>query len=99
MNTIPTQSHLIFKLEALRQIIIESYDKETIFTTAREAYALATPIPIDPAFGYKVEGKEKTLYLLANELKSYENSNTEIEVIKFQFTSTIYQNCFLSIPM
>ena len=89
MNTTPTQSHLIFKLEALRQNIILSQDKETIFDIARQAYELALPVPIDLAFKYKIQGKERTLYLLANEIKSYKNSNTEIEVIKFQFTSTI----------
>ena len=66
-----------------------SQDKETIFDTARQAYILALPVPIDPAFSYKIEGKGRTLYLLANEIKSYEKSNTEIEVIQFQFASTI----------
>lgn len=89
MNITPTQSHLIFRLEALRQNIILSQDKETIFETAKQAYDLALPVPIDPAFSYKIEGKERTLYLLANEIKSYEKSNTEIEVIQFQFASTI----------
>ena len=89
MNTTPTQSHLIFRLEALRQNIMLSQDKETIFDTARQAYDLALPVPIDLAFSYKIEGKERTLYLLANEIKSYDKSNTEIEVIQFQFASTI----------
>ena len=89
MNSTPTQLHFIYKLEALRQIIIGSADKETIFKAAREAFILATPVPIDPAYSYKIEGKERTLTILANELRSYEKSNTEIEVIQFQFASTI----------
>ena len=89
MNATPTQLHLIFKLEALRQTIIKSQEKEIIFATARQAYVLATPVPIDPTFSYKIEGKERTLTMLANEIRSYEKSNTEIEVIQFQFASTI----------
>lgn len=89
MITTPTQLHLIFKLESLRQIIINSDDNETIFATAKEAHLLATPVPIDPAFSYKIEGKERTLTILSQEVRSYENSNTEIEVIQFQFASTI----------
>lgn len=89
MITTPTQLHLIFRLESLRQIIINSDDKETIFATAKEAQLLATPVPIDSAFSYKIEGKERTLIILSHELRSYENSNTEIEVIKFQLASTI----------
>ncbi len=89
MTITPTQSHLIFKLESLRQIIINSNDKETIFATARQAHLLATPVPIDLSFGYKIECKERTLTILSHEVRSYENSNTEMEVIKFQFASTI----------
>ena len=89
MNTTPTQLHLIFKLEALRQAIIQSQEKEIIFATARQAYVLASPVPIDPAFNYKIEGKERTLTMLANEIRSYEKSNTEMEVIQFQIASTI----------
>ncbi len=89
MISTPTQIHLIFELESLRQIIINTTNKETIFATARQAYELTTPVPIDPAFSYKIEGKERTLNILSHEIRSYEKSNTEIEVIKFQFTSTI----------
>ena len=89
MNTTPTQFHLIFRLEDLRQIIIKSVEKETIISTARQAYVLASPVPIDPTFSYKIEGKERTLTILANEIRGYEKSNTEIEVIQFQFASTI----------
>lgn len=89
MNTTPTQFHLIFKLESYRQIIVNSTEKETIFATARQAYILATPVPIDPAFSYKIEGKERTLAILSHEIRSYENSNTELEVIQFQFASTL----------
>ena len=85
----PTQYHLIFKLETLRQTIIQSSNKEIIFATARQAYVLASPVPIDPSFSYKIEGKERTLTMLATEIRGYEKSNTEIEVIQFQFASTI----------
>ena len=89
MNTTPTQLHLIFKLETFRQTIIQSQDKEIIFATARQAFVLASPVSIDPAFSYKIEGKERKLAMLANEIRSYEKSNAEIEVIQFQFASTI----------
>ena len=89
MNTTPTQLHLIFKLESLRQIIINSTDRESIFAAARQAHVLATPVPIDPGFNYKIEGKEKSLNMLSHEIRSYENSHTEFEVIQFQFASTI----------
>ena len=91
MNQInlPTQHHLIYKLESLRQIINKTTDRETMFATARQAYVLASPVPIDLAFSYKIEGKERTLSLLSHEIKSYEKSNTETEVIQFQLSSTI----------
>ena len=89
MNSTPTQLHLIFRLEALRQIIVNSADRETIFETARQANNLATPVPIDENFGYKIVGKERTLAMLAQEIRSYERSGTELEVIQFQFASTI----------
>ena len=89
MNFTPTQLHLIFRLEWFRQIIINSVDRETIFDTARQALILATPVPIDEDFGYKIVGKERTLTMLAQEIRSYEKSGTELEVIQFQFASTI----------
>lgn len=89
MNLTPSQYHLIFKLEALRQTIINSIEREIIFDTARQAHILATPVPIDEHFGYKIIGKERTLAMLAQEIKSYQNSSTELEVIQFQFASTI----------
>ena len=85
----PTQNHLIHKLESLRQIINKANDKEKMIATARQAYEIATPIPIDPSFSYKIEGKERTLTLLSYEIRSYEKSNSEIEVIQFQLSSTI----------
>lgn len=89
MINVPTQFHLIFTLETFRQIILKSLDKETIFAAGRQTYVLATPVPIDSSFNYKIEGKERTLTILTNEITSYEKSNTEIEVIQFQFASTI----------
>ncbi len=89
MNTTPTQLHLIFKLETLRQNILRTQEKAIIISIARQAYVLASPVPIDPAFSYKIEGKERTLTMLSNEIRGYEKSNTEIEVIQFQFSSTI----------
>lgn len=88
-TNIPTQHHLIYELESLRQIINKSDDKPTVIATARKAYVLAAPVPIDPSFKYKIEGKERTLTLLAHEIRSYEKSHTEIEVIQFQLSSTI----------
>lgn len=85
----PTQHHLIYKLETLRQVINTTADIETMIAAARQAYVLATPVPISPSFGYKIEGKERTLNLLAHEIRSYEKSNSELEVIQFQLSSTI----------
>ena len=50
-----------------------------VFATARQAYVLASPVPIDPTFSYKIEGKERTLTLLLHEIRSYEKSNTELK--------------------
>ena len=88
MNT-PTQLHLICRLQTFREAISKATDKEMMMTVARQAYVLASPVSIDPSFGYKIEGKEKTLTLLAHEIRSYEKSNSEIEVIQFQLSSTI----------
>ena len=89
LNKLPTQYHLIFKLESLRNKIKNTANKEIMISVARQAYELAVPVPIDPSFSYKIEGKEKTLILLSHEIRSYEKSNTEIEVIQFQLSSTL----------
>ena len=86
---IPTQHHLIFKLESLRHVINKTVDKDMMIATARQACVLASTVPIDPAFSYKIEGRERTMSLLSHEIRSYEKSNTEIEVIQFQLSSTI----------
>ena len=85
----PTQLHLICRLENLRKEITKTLDKEIMMATARQAYVLASPVSIDPSFGYKIEGKERILTLLAHEIRSYEKSNSETEVIQFQLASTI----------
>lgn len=59
-----------------------------VFATTRQAYVLASPVPIDPTFSYKIEGKERALTLLSHEIRSYEKSNIEIEVIQFQLSFT-----------
>ena len=89
MNQQPTQYHLIFKLELLREKIKATTDKNEIMALARQACDLAAPVPIDPSFGYRIQGKEKTLTLLSYEIRSYEKSNSEIEVVQFQLSSTI----------
>ena len=89
MNQQPTQYHLIFKLELLREKIKATTDKDEIMAIARQVYDLAAPFPIDPSFHYKIQGKEKTLTLLSYEIRSYEKSNSEIEVVQFQLSSTI----------
>ena len=89
INQQPTQYHLINKLESLRVKIKETTEKDTLMALARQAYDLAAPVHIDPAFHYKIQGKEKTLTLLSYEIRSYEKSNSEIEVIQFQLSSTI----------
>ncbi len=87
--TTPTQLHLICKLQTLRNIINTSNDLNIMMAAARQAFVLATPVPIDPLFGYKIEGKERTLTLLTHEIRSYEISNSEQEVVQFQLSSTI----------
>ena len=89
MITTPSQLHLIFNLESLRKIILQSINRELILTAAQDAYLLATPVRLDPNFNYKIEGKERALSILANEIRGYQKCNTEIEVIQFQFASTI----------
>ena len=89
INKQPTQYHLVYKLESFREKIKETTDKDTIMAIARQAYDLAAPVRIDPTFHYKIQGKEKTLTLLSYEIRSYEKSNSEIEVIQFQLSSTI----------
>lgn len=83
------QANLIFKLHEIRNTINKTSDLASIIELGRYAHSLAFPVPIDKGFGYKIEGKNKTLHLLNNELRTYENSNTEIEVIQFQIASSI----------
>lgn len=85
----PTQLHLICRLESLREEITKTTGKEIMIAIARQAYVLASPVSIDPSFGYKIEGKERILTILAHEIRSYEKSNSETEVIRFQLASTI----------
>jgi len=83
------QINLIFKLHQIREKINKATDVASIIKYGREAYSLAFPVPIDKDFGYKIEGKNRTLLILNNELRSYEKSNTEMEVIQFQIASSI----------
>ena len=85
----PTQLHLIYKLESMRQIIMNTTDRSAMLRLAQKVYDITFPVPIDPAYKYKIEGKERTLMMLAYEIRSYEKSNTEIEVVQFQLASTI----------
>ena len=85
----PTQLHLIYKLESMRQIIISTTDRTAILGLAQKVYDITFPVPIDPEYKYKIEGKERTLMMLAYEIRSYEKCNTEVEVIQFQLASTI----------
>lgn len=85
----PTQLHMIYKLESMRQIILNTIDRTAMLGLAQKVYDITFPVPIDPAYKYKIEGKERTLTMLAYEIRSYEKSNTEIEVIQFQLASTI----------
>ena len=64
-------------------------DRTAMLGLAQKVYDITFPVPIDPAYKYKIEGKERTLMMLAYEIRSYEKSNTEIEVIQFQLASTI----------
>ena len=89
MNQQLTQYHLIYKLESFREKIKATTDKNEMMAIARQAYDLAAPVHIDPTFHYKIQGKEKTLTLLSYEIRSYEKSNSEIEVVQFQLSSTI----------
>ena len=89
MDNSPSQLHLIYKLESMRQIILNTADKNAILKLAQKVYDITFPVPIDLSFKYKIEGKERTLFMLANEIHSYEKSNTEIEVVQFQFAATI----------
>ena len=90
MNTsTPSQLHLIYKLESMRQIILNTTDRKALFSLAKKVCDITFPVPIDPAFKYKIEGKERTLLILSNEIRTYQKSNTELEIIKFQLSSTI----------
>lgn len=84
-----TQINLIFKLHQIRESINKAKDTASIIELGKEAYTLVFPVPIDKDFGYKIEGKNKTLLTLNNELRSYEKSNTEMEVIQFQIASSV----------
>ena len=85
----PTQLHLIYKLEAMRQVILKTAELSTVLQMAQKVYDIALPVPIDPEFIYKIEGKERTLRMLQNEIRQYMKSNIEVEVIQFQLSSTI----------
>ncbi len=85
----PTQLHLIYKLESMRQIILVTTDLAALLDLAQKAYDISFPVPIDPSFRYKIEGKERTLNMLANEIRQFRKSNSETEVIQFQLSSTI----------
>ncbi len=89
MENSPSQLHLIYKLESMRQIILQTTDKTAMFELAQKVYDITFPVPIDLFFKYKIEGKKRTLLILANEIRTYQKSNTEIEVIQFQLSSTI----------
>ncbi len=85
----PTQLHLVFRLNELRNNINAAKDKELMIAFAQEAYDLSFPVPADPSFNYKIEGKQRTLTLLANEIRIFEKSSSELPVIQFQLASTI----------
>lgn len=89
MENSPSQLHLIYKLESMRQIILNIEDKAAMLALTQKVYDITLPVPIDPSFKYKIEGKERTLFILANEIRSYQKSNTEIVVVQFQLASTI----------
>lgn len=84
-----SQIHLIYKLHQIRENINRATDIATIIECGNEAYSLAFPVPVDKDFGYKIEGKNKTLHMLNNELRGYAKSNTAFEVIQFQIASSI----------
>lgn len=50
---------------------------------------ISSPVPIDPAFKYKIEGKDRILQMLSMEIRTFERGHTEIEVVQFQIASTI----------
>ena len=85
----PSQLHLIYKLESMRQIILNTKDVAAMMDMGQKAYDISFPVPIDPEFGYRIEGKQRILSILANEIRTYRQSNTEPEVIQFQISSTI----------
>lgn len=85
----PTQLHLVFKLEAMRQVILNTNEISAVIAMAQKVIDITSPVPIDPEFKYKIEGKEKILTLLKNEIRQFERSNSEPEVIRFQISSTI----------
>jgi len=88
MNS-PTQLHLIYKIEAMRQVILQTADLSAVLQMAQRVYVIASPVPIDPEFGYKIEGKDRILQMLSNEIRTFERGNAEIEVVQFQIASTI----------
>jgi hypothetical protein len=89
MNTSPTQIHLIYKLESMRKIVANVNHLPSIIAIAQKVYDITFPVPIGPSFKYKIEGKERTLNQLQQEIRLYSTSKTEIEVVQFQLASTI----------
>ncbi len=80
---LPKHIAIIYRLNELRIIINNTLDKTLMMNTAKEA------IEITEGIKTKKEGKERILNLLKNEIRSYSNSTTEIEVVQFQLSSSI----------
>ena len=84
---LPLHIQIIYSLDNLRTIINNTVDKEVMMQAALQAIEITEPIET------KKEGKERILNLLKNEIRSYSKSNTEIEVIQFQLSSSILMLC------
>ena len=70
-------------LHEIRIIINSTLDKTKMIIIAKEA------IEITERIKTKKEGKERIIDMLKNEIRSYSNSNSEIEIVQFQLASSI----------
>ncbi len=84
---LPQHIETIYRLSELRSIINNTIDKSLIMQTAMKAVEIVEHLETNK------QGKEKILNLLKNEIRTYTNSNSEIEIVQFQLASTILMLC------
>ena len=80
---LPPHIETFYRLNEIRIIINSTLDKTKMIIIAKEA------IEITERIKTKKEGKERIIDMLKNEIRSYSNSNSEIEIVQFQLASSI----------